>query len=250
MPFADSEYNRLTAGYLLALLLVMGLHAWGWWWSQQRRALEVTPAVVPQMVDVELVAAAEQDQPDAPPAPTPPAPPKRVEPPPKKPEPKPKPVVKPPPKAVAPKPQAKPTQRSEEVDDLAQRLKHLRDSLGSESAPAKPSAAPARAAAKPSGGSAASNAKTTTARADHLHNPKPAYPAVARARNWEGVSHLRVYVLPNGAAGQVQLASSSGHDVLDSAALAAVKQWRFVPAKRGDQAIASWVQFPIVWKLK
>lgn len=248
MPFADSEFNRLTRGYGLALLLVVGLHAGGWWWSQQRRVEAVTPAVVPQMVDVELVAASPEASPE-PPAATLPSPPKAV-PTPRPPEPKPKPVVKPPPKKVEPRPKAKPAPADTEVDDLAQRLKHLRETLGSEAAPAKASPAPARAAAKPSGGSVASSAKTTTARADHLHNPRPPYPAVARARNWEGVSQLRVYVLPNGSAGQVQLAGSSGHDVLDNAALAAVRQWRFVPAKRGDQAIASWVQFPIVWKLK
>lgn len=247
MPFADNEFNRLARGYALALLLVTGLHAGGWWWSQQRPRVEVTPAVVPQMVDVELVAAPQPEAPPAPPTVTPPAPPKV---PPKPPEPKP--VVKPLPKKAETAPKVKPVKPAAptaETDDLAQRLKHLRESLGSE-APQKasaPSTAPARPAAS---GATHSARKITTARADHLHNPKPPYPAVARARNWEGVSQLRVYVLANGAAGQVQLAGSSGHDVLDEAALAAVKSWRFVPAKRGDEAIASWVQFPIVWKLK
>jgi len=229
---------------------------------------EVTPAIVPQMVDVELVA----ERPAvASPAPSAPA---TDEPKPRKPEPKPvaKPIPKPQPKKLetpqkkvetAP-PKVKPTKpaASAETDDLAQRLKQLRESLGNDAASHKDSApsAAARSAAKPAAGGGARSAekaatgaggeKTTTARADHLHNPRPPYPAVARARNWEGVSRLRVYVLPNGSAGQVQLAGSSGHDVLDDAAVAAVRGWRFVPAKRGDQAIASWVQFPIVWKLK
>jgi protein TonB len=230
---------------------------------------EVTPAIVPQMVDVELVAERESEA-----APAPPAPPKN-DPKPRKPEPKPvaKPIARPQPKAVETPPKkietappkaklAKPAAATE-TDDLAQRLKQLRESLGSDAASHKEStaSAAARPAAKPASGGGARSAekaasaggggeKTTTARADHLHNPRPPYPAVARARNWEGVSRMRVYVLPNGSAGQVQLAGSSGHDVLDEAAVAAVRGWRFVPAKRGDQAIASWVQFPIVWKLK
>lgn len=239
----EPDWDRLYRGYAWAWILVVAVHAWGWWWSHHREAV-VTPAVVPPLVAVEWVPAvvpAPVASPE-PPAPTPPA---KAAPKPRKPEPKPPPKkVEVPPKAKPPKPAA-PT----ETDDLAQRLKQLRDTLGSDTPTphaSAPHAAPARPAAKASGG----GAPTTTARADHLHNPKPPYPAVARARNWEGVSRLRVYVLPSGAAGQVQLAGSSGHDVLDQAALAAVKSWRFVPAKRGDQAIASWVQFPIVWKLQ
>ena len=229
---------------------------------------EVTPAIVPQMVDVELVAEQQSEAAPAPPAPA------KNDPKPRKPEPKPAPkaitkpqpknVETPPRKAETPPPKVKPTKpaAATETDDLAQRLKQLRESLGNDAASHKESApsAAAHPAAKPAGGGGARSAeksasagggeKTTTARADHLHNPRPPYPAVARARNWEGVSRLRVYVLPNGSAGQVQLAGSSGHDVLDDAAVAAVRGWRFVPAKRGDQAIASWVQFPIVWKLK
>jgi len=85
--------------------------------------------------------------------------------------------------------------------------------------------------------------------AGYLHNPKPRYPAIAIARNWEGLVRLRVYVLPNGSPGQVMLHQSSGHDVLDQAALEVVRRWQFVPAKRGEQAIASWVVVPLVFKL-
>ncbi len=271
LPPPEREFTRLAGGYALALLLVSGLHAWGWWWSRQRPMDEVTPAIVPQTVDVELVSERQTEATPAPPAPAP----AKSEPKPRKPEPKPvaKPIAKPHPKNVetppkrveTPPPKAKPAKAaaSTETDDLAQRLKQLRESLGNdaashkESAPAASARAPAKPAASGGGARSAEKAasggggeKTTTARADHLHNPRPPYPAVARARNWEGVSRLRVYVLPNGSAGQVQLAGSSGHDVLDEAAVAAVRGWRFVPAKRGDQAIASWVQFPIVWKLK
>jgi len=37
--------------------------------------------------------------------------------------------------------------------------------------------------------------------------------------------------------------------VLDQAALKAVKNWRFVPARRGSEAMVAWVEIPVVFKL-
>ena len=85
--------------------------------------------------------------------------------------------------------------------------------------------------------------------ASYLHNPRPRYPPLARRRGWEGVVRLRVRVLEDGSCDQANIATSSGHESLDEAALAAVKQWRFVPAKRGDDPVVSWVVIPIVFKL-
>ena len=71
----------------------------------------------------------------------------------------------------------------------------------------------------------------------------------ARQRSWQGTVLLRVYVGADGKALQVNIQRSSGHDTLDESALDAVKQWRFVPAKRGDIAEASWATVPIVFEL-
>lgn len=86
--------------------------------------------------------------------------------------------------------------------------------------------------------------------AAYLNNPKPEYPLRARQRHWEGRVLLRVYVTADGQAQQVVLQMSSGHEMLDESALEAVKKWRFVPAKRGDNAEASWVSVPIVFRLE
>ena len=86
--------------------------------------------------------------------------------------------------------------------------------------------------------------------AAYLNNPKPDYPLMARQRRWEGLVLLRVYVTADGHAQQVIIQRSSGHDMLDESALEAVKEWRFVPAKRGDIPEASWVSVPIVFKLE
>ena len=72
---------------------------------------------------------------------------------------------------------------------------------------------------------------------------------MAKRRQWEGKVILKVRVLADGKASQVSIATSSGHEVLDEAALEAVSQWHFVPAKRGGQAVESWVNVPINFNL-
>ncbi|RQS08903.1 energy transducer TonB [Burkholderia sp. Bp8998] len=85
--------------------------------------------------------------------------------------------------------------------------------------------------------------------AAYLRNPAPDYPDVAQRRGWEGTTFLNVHVLANGRPDQVLLSASSGHDALDDAAVAAVTDWRFVPAKRGTESIDGWVRVPVVFKL-
>lgn len=85
--------------------------------------------------------------------------------------------------------------------------------------------------------------------AAYLRNPAPIYPGVAQQRGWQGTVMLKVHVLASGRPDHVGLASSSGHESLDDAALEAVTNWRFTPARRGDQAIDGWVQVPIEFKL-
>ncbi|MGU7817060.1 energy transducer TonB [Burkholderia sp. AW49-1] len=85
--------------------------------------------------------------------------------------------------------------------------------------------------------------------AAYLRNPAPEYPDVAQRRGWEGTTFLNVHVLSNGRPDQVLLSASSGHDALDDAAVAAVMDWRFVPAKRGTESIDGWVRVPVVFKL-
>lgn len=85
--------------------------------------------------------------------------------------------------------------------------------------------------------------------ANYLNNPKPVYPLLARQRQWEGLVLLRVHITADGHVDQVAVQRSSGHEVLDESALEAVRNWRFVPAKRGDFAEASWASVPIEFEL-
>lgn len=86
--------------------------------------------------------------------------------------------------------------------------------------------------------------------AAYLSNPAPVYPRRSRMLEEEGTVKLKVHVSIEGNTLGVQLFKSSGFPRLDDAALNAVKSWRFVPAKRGDQSIEGWVIVPVSFKLR
>lgn len=71
-----------------------------------------------------------------------------------------------------------------------------------------------------------------------LQRVEPAYPQAARQQGLEGTVRVRIEVEVDGSAGSVFIAASSGYDILDKAALQAVRQWRFVPAKAADTGMA------------
>ena len=56
---------------------------------------------------------------------------------------------------------------------------------------------------------------------------------------------LRVEVLANGRVGDVVVAQSAGRRDFDRAAIEAVKQWHFEPARRGSTAVAVWATLPV-----
>ncbi len=85
--------------------------------------------------------------------------------------------------------------------------------------------------------------------AGYKNNPAPAYPAVAQRRGLEGTVVLRVKVLANGYPDDVQVSKSSGHTILDEAAIKAVLSWTFDPAKRGKTPIDGVVSVPIIFKI-
>jgi protein TonB len=86
--------------------------------------------------------------------------------------------------------------------------------------------------------------------ADHLRNPAPAYPAIAKRLHIEGTVLVRVLVSPAGLPKKIELARTSGAPVLDEAALKAVQGWAFVPARRGAEPVEAWVEVPINFHLK
>ncbi|QKJ67062.1 energy transducer TonB [Deefgea piscis] len=86
--------------------------------------------------------------------------------------------------------------------------------------------------------------------ANYLNNPKPPYPPQSLALGEKGVVMLRVQVSAAGSAETVSLQQSSGYPRLDRVAQITVTQWRFVPAKRGQDAVAGTVIVPVHFSIK
>lgn len=93
------------------------------------------------------------------------------------------------------------------------------------------------------------SAMTKPVAANYLKNPPPEYPRSARRRNQQGTVMLDVRVMTNGNPKHIRIEESSGYAMLDEAALAAVKQWKFVPAKRGSQLVEANVVVPIEFRI-
>ena len=114
-------------------------------------------------------------------------------------------------------------------------------------APAAPVAAPAEAKPAPPAAEPVVQARFD---ADYLRNPAPPYPPLSRRMGEEGKVILRVSVTAQGSADSVEIKASSGSLRLDEAAQKTVRNWKFIPAKRGNEAIQSFVLVPIIFKLE
>lgn len=232
----DSHYSipsdrcRRFAALTSAVLVAALLHGCLLFWYVRRPApLPLSIAAPLPMIAMEL---------SAPPAPVVNQPIAPAQPP--------KPVVLPKPDKpkVKPKPRPKPSERL---------VKLLEEHKTVEPEPVAPTMAAAAAPQTLNHNALATPRNDAYVPADsnaaYLNNPKPEYPMTARQRHWQGTVLLRVYVSADGKAQQVNLQRSSHHDMLDESALDAVKQWRFVPAKRGDTPESCWVTVPIVFEL-
>jgi len=86
--------------------------------------------------------------------------------------------------------------------------------------------------------------------ADYLHNPAPAYPALSREQGEQGKVLLRAMINADGSVARLELRKTSGFERLDKAALETVRQWRFVPARRGGLVVPAWVVVPVSFTLE
>lgn len=93
---------------------------------------------------------------------------------------------------------------------------------------------------------------TIPARLDthYLSNPPPEYPEIARELGQEGTVLLQVKVSASGLVLQVSVHRSSGHNTLDTAAINAVRRWKFVPANVGNVALEDDVIIPVSFSLE
>jgi len=217
---------------ILLALLAISMHGWLLSWLL-RPSEKITPAQ-PLIMEVSMISMAAPKPAVAPPPPAPPPPEKKPPPPKKTP---PKPVVKKPPPVVQKAPDFAPVEPVSEAPPTPQAT-----------APSTSSTSTASTSTQ-----APTNAEQFTEanyRANYAHNPKPDYPSVAKSRGWTGKVLLRVQVSAQGTSDAVAVEQSSGHEILDESAVEAVKQWRFIPAKRGETPVASSVIVPIIFTLR
>lgn len=154
------------------------------------------------------------------------------------------PVAKP---APMPAPKAPPVVKPQARRDLLAVSSPRAES--SEMAPTPPAPTPAPSPAS----TAASPVEAVSAArfdADYLRNPAPPYPALSRRLGEQGKVVLRVLVNAQGTADNVELRTSSGSSRLDNAALDTVRRWKFVPARRGETTVQSWVLVPVIFQLE
>jgi protein TonB len=96
----------------------------------------------------------------------------------------------------------------------------------------------------------ASAGAASAARPRYASNPPPNYPPEARRLKQQGEVLLRVRVAADGSASEVTLKHSSGFPALDEAAIAAVRRWKFEPARVAGVAIAAEVEVPVRFQIK
>jgi len=88
------------------------------------------------------------------------------------------------------------------------------------------------------------------AHVEYGRNPIPTYPIEARRRAQHGTVLLRIQVASDGSVERVEVARSSGFDLLDDSAIETVRtRWRFVAAQRDGIAVESWCEVPIRFAL-
>lgn len=133
------------------------------------------------------------------------------------------------------------------------RKKHIkqiqvnRDKTGTADAPD-----PAPTTRQPTQATTQASTPATTVKARPLYhkNPQPVYPAIARRRNWQGITILLVNVSENGEVKRVRVHTGSGHEILDKSALKSVKSWRFLPGTENGKTTEMEVLVPVHFKLQ
>jgi protein TonB len=84
-----------------------------------------------------------------------------------------------------------------------------------------------------------------------LKQVPPEYPKAARERGDTGTVYVRALVKKDGKPTGVTVASGKGvTPELDQAAVKAVSQWTFVPAKARGKSVAVWIVVPVKFRLK
>jgi protein TonB len=85
--------------------------------------------------------------------------------------------------------------------------------------------------------------------ARYVFCPPPAFPTEARKARLSGTALVLVLIDARGRPLSVTLQHSSGHAILDTAALRAVRGWRFEPARRDSNPVDARLEIPVRFAL-
>jgi protein TonB len=78
----------------------------------------------------------------------------------------------------------------------------------------------------------------------------PLYPEAARRRGWHGLVIIKAMILRNGSVGETAVVQSTGHDLLDKAAIQAVRQRKYHPALKDGRPVDCYVMIKIRFELE
>jgi protein TonB len=116
--------------------------------------------------------------------------------------------------------------------------------------PASPSSTTAARPAPPLAGAAAgTGAGAGLVAPQPTERAAPRYPEPARLAGLQGTVVLRARVTAEGAVAEVVIDRSTGSAELDTAAVEALRRWRFEPARRAGQPVEVWILVPIQFSL-
>lgn len=264
LPRWGSPAPRSTRPGLAVVAAVLVLHAWGLWALAPSLSRPETQPTVPVIV---LIGTAGAPPPVAAVSPVAPALPEERSQPPAAPSARstPKPLAVPPPTA-APRAVLPDAPLLEAPETSAQAVAATNTRPAGTSSPNTSTLAADTGPGTPSpvfNGAVAPGSEQTTLRADpgaqrvepprqsgaYLSNPPPPYPPISRRLGEQGQVTLRAFIEANGTASRVEVLSSSGFDRLDRAALAAAKNWRYLPGTRAGQPEGMWFKLPVVFEL-
>ena len=82
-----------------------------------------------------------------------------------------------------------------------------------------------------------------------IENPHPEYPMIARKKGWQGKLLLAVHVDKNGNVLNVHVKETSGFEVLDKVSIKTLSDWKFLPARLGDNYVEDNLNIPVSFKL-
>jgi TonB family protein len=83
-----------------------------------------------------------------------------------------------------------------------------------------------------------------------LSTPKAIqYPRWALRQGWEGELSIAVEILKDGSVGRTKVMKSTGHKMLDEAAVKAVHSWKFHAAVKDGQIVLTCIQIPVRFQI-